>query len=219
MDGTRYPLLRSLSLIHQITLYDLFEDGARTREVEELRAAAKANYHELAVNRSYETWQRVTSLLPFLPNPASACVWCESCIVHFWLSPIFQRVTTCEDMTQLTRLRDVMRACVAGMMENRSVQATTLIAYCVGIMKDAEKEIEKQRQDEKAIKDSIAIWTTSAITQRTTSDGRDQLLVQPERRLTGNNLNEDRRKKINKTSKEEFVGFALQVCVVSGSEE
>ena len=68
---TRYPLLRSLSLIHQITLYDLFEDGARTREVEELRAAAKANYHELAVNRSYETWQRVTSMLPFLPNPAS----------------------------------------------------------------------------------------------------------------------------------------------------
>lgn len=71
LDVTRYPLLRSLSLIHQITLYDLFEDGARTREVEELRAAAKANYHELAVNRSYETWQRVTSMLPFLPNPAS----------------------------------------------------------------------------------------------------------------------------------------------------
>lgn len=121
-------------------------------------------------------------------------------------------------MTQLTRLRDVMKACVAGIMTNHSVQATTLIAYCVGIMKDAEKEIEKQRKDEKAIKDSIAIWTTSAITQRVTSDGRDQLIVQPERRLTGNNLNEDRRKKINKTSKEEFVGFALQVRVARESD-
>lgn len=114
-------------------------------------------------------------------------------------------------MNQLTRLREVLKSCVAGLMENHSLQATTLIAYCVGIMKDAEKEIEKQIKDEKAIKDSISIWTTSAITQRVTSDGRDQLLVQPERRLTGNNLNEDRRKKINKTSKEEFVGFALQV--------
>ena len=138
-------------------------------------------------------------------------------LVHFWLAPIFQRITTCEDMNQLTHLREVLKSCVAGLMENHSVQATTLMAYCVGIMKDAEKEIERQVSDAKAIKDSIAIWTTSAITQRTTSDGRDQLVVQPERRLTGNNLNEDRRKKINKTSKEEFVGFALQVPTVGRS--
>ena len=47
-----------------------------------------------------------------------------------------------------------------------------------------------------------------------TSDGRDQLLVQPERKLTGNNLNEDKRKRVNKTSREELVGFALQVGVM-----
>lgn len=67
----KYPLLRSLPLIHEIVIYDLFEDGARTREVEELKAASKANYHELSVCRSYETWETVTSVIPFLPNPAS----------------------------------------------------------------------------------------------------------------------------------------------------
>ena len=211
LDVTRYPLLRSLSLIHQITLYDLFEDGARTREVEELRAAAKANYHELAVNRSYETWQRVTSMLPTRRVRDGSG---DLRIVHYWLSPIFQRVARCEDMTELNRLREVMKACVQGLMENPSVQPTTLIAYCVSMMQDAEKEIERQKEDEKSMKNSIAIWTTSAITKRVTSDGRDQLLVQPERKLTGNNLNEDKRKRVNKTSREELVGFALQVGVV-----
>ena len=114
-------------------------------------------------------------------------------------------------MTELHRLREVMKACVQGLMENPSVQPTTLIAYCVSMMQDAEKEIERQKEDEKSMKHSIAIWTTSAITKRVTSDGRDQRIVQQERKLTGNNLNEDRRKKVNKTSREELVGFALQV--------
>lgn len=67
----QYPLLESIPLIHDILFYDLFEDGARTREVEELRAATKAKYHELAVSRSVETWQTVSSMIPFLPNNAS----------------------------------------------------------------------------------------------------------------------------------------------------
>lgn len=69
-----YPLLESVSLIHSIIWYDVFEDGARTREVEELRNAARMKYHELAVNRSVETWRIVTSMIPFFPNTASTYV-------------------------------------------------------------------------------------------------------------------------------------------------
>ena len=66
-----FPLLDSLSMIHSITWYDVFEDGARTREVEELRNASRTKYHELAVNRSMETWRIVTSMVPFYPDAAS----------------------------------------------------------------------------------------------------------------------------------------------------
>lgn len=72
-DVTKWPLLESLAPIHSIVFYDLFEDGSREREVEELRAAAKTKYHELGVSRSMETWQLVSSMLPFLPNKARTC--------------------------------------------------------------------------------------------------------------------------------------------------
>ena len=72
-DVAKWPLLESLAQIHSIVFYDLFEDGSREREVEELRAAAKSKYHELGVSRSVETWQLVSSMLPFLPNKASRC--------------------------------------------------------------------------------------------------------------------------------------------------
>ena len=73
-DVTKWPLLESLAPIHSIVFYDLFEDGSREREVEELRAAAKTKYHELGVSRSTETWELVSSMLPFLPNKARTCV-------------------------------------------------------------------------------------------------------------------------------------------------
>ena len=66
-----FPLLDSLSIIHSIIWYDVFEDGDRTREVEELQKASRTKYHELAVNRSMETWRIVTSMVPFYPNTAS----------------------------------------------------------------------------------------------------------------------------------------------------
>ena len=213
LDVVKYPILRSLPLIHQVVIYDLFEDGARTREVEELKAASKANYHELMVCRSYETWETVTSIIPFLPNPASMImnIIFIYFLVHFWLSPVFQRVINCENLSHLQILRKLLHSSVKGLMKNTSIQKSTLIAYCISLMNDAEKEIESSQETNKKIQSTTAIWVTGEITKRITSDGRQQLLVDKERKLTGDNLSEARRKKINKTGRTELMGFGFKV--------
>ena len=58
-------------MIQDIIIYDLFDKGARDREVEEYQKASHTTYHELAVSRSLESWQLVSSIIPFLPNQAS----------------------------------------------------------------------------------------------------------------------------------------------------
>ena len=41
-----FPLLDSLSMIHSIIWYDVFEDGARTREVEELSESVNGDMED-----------------------------------------------------------------------------------------------------------------------------------------------------------------------------
>lgn len=71
LNESKYPLLRSLQAIQDIVLYDYFDAGARAREVEELQKANASLFRELSVSHSLETWEIVTSMLPFLPNRAS----------------------------------------------------------------------------------------------------------------------------------------------------
>ena len=76
---------------------------------------------------------------------------------------------------------------------------------------NTEIQIESLKKDVKEIQKSTRIWMTGDINQRITSDGRSQLLVEPEQKLTGDNLSESRRKKVNKTGKTELMGFGFQV--------
>lgn len=128
-----------------------------------------------------------------------------------WLAPILQRLSECEDLAHLEKLRSVLKATVKGLMANASVQDTTLMAYVLSLLQDAEAKLEEEKKARRALNNSVAVWTTSAITKRTTSDGRAQLLVEPEVKLTGVDRNETERKKVNKNSKEELVTFALHV--------
>ena len=81
-------------------------------------------------------------------------------------------------------------------------------------MNDAEKEIESSQEMNKKIQNTTSIWVTGEITKRVTSDGRKQLLVDAERKLTGDNLSEARRRKINKTGRTELMGFGFKVGIL-----
>lgn len=127
------------------------------------------------------------------------------------MAPLFQRIVNCENYSHLQILRNLLKSTVNGLLKNSSIQKTTLLAYCISLMKDAENEIESLKKDVKEIQKSTRIWMTGDINQRITSDGRSQLLVEPEQKLTGDNLSESRRKKVNKTGKTELMGFGFQV--------
>lgn len=212
LNESKYPLLRSLSAIQDIVLYDYFDAGARAREVEELQKANASLFRELSVSHSLETWEIVTSLLPFLPNRASFSLLSRgSSLVHFWLAPIVWRVRSCEDAAEMTRLRSVLSATAKGLLANASVLPATLTAYCMSLLHDAERAISSSRAEAKQIAATTEIWTTSSVGPRSTSDGRRNLIVEREQKLTGTNLNEQNRKKVNKASEEEMLGFALQL--------
>ena len=130
-----------------------------------------------------------------------------------WLDPVLKNITTCEDLQQLTKLRELLKATVQGLMENTSVQVTALMKYVLMIMEDGEKQIEKEKEEKRVREEEAGIWVTEASSQRTTSDGRAQLMVENEVKLTGVDRNEKERKRVNKNSKEELMGFALQVIV------
>lgn len=130
-----------------------------------------------------------------------------------WLDPVLKNITTCEDLQQLTKLRELLKATVQGLMENTSVQDTALMKYVLMIMEDGEKQIEKEKEEKRVREEEAGIWVTEASSQRTTSDGRAQLMVENEVKLTGVDRNEKERKRVNKNSKEELMGFALQVIV------
>ena len=127
------------------------------------------------------------------------------------MAPVFQRIINCENLSHLEILRKLLKSSVSGLLKNTSIQKPTLIAYCISLMKDAEKEIEAQKDMDKHIQNTTQIWITGEINKRITSDGRQQLLVEPERKLTGDNTSEARRKKINKTGKTELMGFGFQL--------
>lgn len=127
------------------------------------------------------------------------------------MSPIFQRIINCENLSHLQILRNLLKSTVNGLMKNSGLQKATLMAYCVSLMNDAEKEILSQQENEKQIQNTTQIWVTGEINKRITSDGRRQLLVEPEQKLTGDNLSESRRKKVNKTGRTELMGFGFQV--------
>ena len=118
---------------------------------------------------------------------------------------------TCEDLRDLNRLRDLLKATVKGLMENSSVQATTLMMYVLSLMGDGEKQMEKEKEEKKVRDNEAGVWVTESSSKRTTSDGRAQLMVEEEVKLSGMNRNEKDRKKVNKTGKEEIMGFGLQL--------
>ena len=132
-------------------------------------------------------------------------------IVHLWLAPVFQRINTCDDLQHLNKLRELLKATVLGLMTNSSVQSTTLMAYVLTLLQDGEKQLEKEEKEKKEMENEAAVWVTDAITERITSDGRQQLMVEEAVKLSGMNRNANQRKKVNTNSKEELMGFAIQV--------
>ena len=132
-------------------------------------------------------------------------------IVHLWLEPVLKSITECEDLQQLTKLRELLKATVEGLMENGSMQNSSLIKYALEMMEDGEKQLEKEKEEKRVREEEAGIWVTEASSQRTSSDGRAQLMVEEEVKLTGVDRNEKERKRVNKNSKEELMGFALQV--------
>ena len=121
------------------------------------------------------------------------------------------RVRSCEDAGEMTRLRNVLAATSKGLLANASVLPATLTAYCMSLLHDAERAIASSRAEAKQIAATTEIWTTSSVGPRSTSDGRHNLIVEREQKLTGTNLNEQNRQKVNKASEEEMLGFALQL--------
>ena len=111
----------------------------------------------------------------------------------------------------MTRLRNVLTATTKGLLSNASVRPATLAAYCMSLLQDAQRAITSARVEAKHIAATTDIWTTSTVGPRSTSDGRGSLMVEREQKLTGSDLHEDRRQKVNKASEEEMLGFALQL--------
>lgn len=130
-------------------------------------------------------------------------------IVHLWLEPVLKSITECEDLQQLTKLRELLKATVEGLMENGSMQNSSLIKYALEMMEDGEKQLEKEKEEKRVREEEAGIWVTEASSQRTTSDGRAQLMVEEEVKLTGVDRNEKERKRVNKNSKEELMGFRI----------
>lgn len=126
-------------------------------------------------------------------------------------------ITECEDLHQLIKLRELLKATVDGLMENGSIQNSTVIRYAIEIMNDGEKQLENEKEEKRIREEEAGVWVTEASSQRTTSDGRAQLMVEDEVKLTGVDRNEKERKRVNKNSKEELMGFALLVRVLTGS--
>ena len=132
-------------------------------------------------------------------------------LVHLWMAPIFQRIATCEDLQHLNKLRELLKATVLGLMTNPSVQSTTLMAYVLTLLQDGEKQLEQEKKEKKEMANEAAVWVTDAITERVTSDGRAQLMVEEAVKLSGTNRNASQRKRVNTNTKEELMGFAIQV--------
>lgn len=111
----------------------------------------------------------------------------------------------------MAKLRNVLAATVKGLLANASVAPATLAAYCMSLFQDAQRALASMRAEAKQLAATTDIWTTSSVGPRGTSDGRRSLLVEREEKLTGSNLHEASRQKVNKASEEELLDFALQL--------
>ena len=71
--------------------------------------------------------------------------------------------------------------------------------YVLSLMGDGEKQMEKEKEEKKVRDNEAGVWVTESSSKRTTSDGRAQLMVEEEVKLSGMNRNEKDRKKVKTT--------------------
>ena len=119
------------------------------------------------------------------------------------------RLRNSESEKELAKLREVLRATVKGLLDNPSVTASTIVAYCMSLFEDAEKVASATQSSSTKLASTTDVWTTSSLGRRGTSDGRSALLVEKESRLTGDNRHASLRAKVNRTSEEELVDYAF----------
>lgn len=119
------------------------------------------------------------------------------------------RLRNSESEKELAKLRQVLRMTVKGLLENPSVTASTMVAYCMSLFEDAEKVANAMQSSSVKLASTTDIWMTSSLGRRGTSDGRSTLLVEKESKLTGDNRHASLRSKVNRTSEEELVDYAF----------